>query len=420
MAELGLVLKVLVHQGNGQLAADKLALPGHGDGLAQGAGQAVQTRRGAGMEQVAVHGLGQGQAVLDAVETGGQDQADDQIRVARGVGPAQLNAAVLAVGAGQTHELAAVLAAPAHVQRGLVCAQARVGVGHRVAERRQLPRVGQDARHKMSGLAVGRKGTVKQVLAVPQQRDIDVQTAARLVGQRLGHEAGKQTVAGRNGLDGALEGVQIVGGFQRRRVAEADLVLAVAALVVAVLGVQAHFLNGKADLPADVLAFVQRRDVKIAAYVQRNAGRAAVLVGLEQVELALAADVADKAHGAGTLDDGLQVAAAVALKRLAVGQGDVAVHADDAALGGAPRQHGGGVRVRPEHKVALLDVHEPGDGRPVEADTLGKGAGQLTGKKRNVFLVAENIAECQFCELNIVVLNKIENVLCGAFHRNLL
>ena len=129
--------------------------------------------------------FGQGQAVLDAVETGGQDQADDQIRVARGVGPAQLNAAVLAVGAGQTHELAAVLAAPAHVQRGLVCAQPRVGVGHRVAERRQLPRVGQDARHKMSGLAVGRKGTVKQVLAVPQQRDIDMQTAARLVGQRL-------------------------------------------------------------------------------------------------------------------------------------------------------------------------------------------------------------------------------------------
>ena len=67
VAELGLVLKVLVHQGNGQLTADKLALPGHGDGLAQGAGQAVQTRRGAGMEQVAVHGLGQGQAVFDAL-----------------------------------------------------------------------------------------------------------------------------------------------------------------------------------------------------------------------------------------------------------------------------------------------------------------------------------------------------------------
>ena len=145
-----------------------------------------------------------------------------------------------------------------------------------------------------------------------------------------------------------------------------------------------------------------------------------MLVGLEQVELALAADVADKAHGAGTLDDGLQVAAAVALKRLAVGQGDVAVHADDAAFGGAPRQHGGGVRVRPEHKVALLDVHEPGDGRPVEADTLGKGAGQLTGKKRNVFLVAENIAERQLGKLDVVILHKVENVLCGAFHRNLL
>ena len=244
-----------------------------------------------------------------------------------------------------------------------------------------------------------------------------MQAAARLVGKGLGHKAGKQAVARRNGFDGALESVQIVGGFQRSRVAEADLVLAVAALVVAVLGVQAHFLDGKADLAADVLALIQRRNVKVAAHVKRDAGGVAVLIGLKQIELALAAHIAGQAHGAGALDDRLQVAAAVALKRFAVGQRDIAVHADNAPLGGAPGQDCGGVGVRPEDQITLLHIHKPGDGRTVKADTLGKGAGQLTGKERDIFLVAENIAECQFCELNIVVLNKIENVLCGAFHR---
>ena len=321
------------------------------------------------------------------------------------------------MGAGQPHQLAAVLAAPAHVERGLVGTQPRVGVGNRVAEGRQLPCVGKDARHKMPGLAVGGEITVKQVLAVPQQRDIDVEAAARLVGKGLGHKAGKQAVAGRNGFDRALESIQIIGGFQRRGVAEADFVLAVAALMVAVLGVQAHLLDGKADLPADVLALVQRRNVKIAAHIQRDAGGVAVLVRLKQIELALAAHIAGQAHGAGALDDGLQVAAAVALERFAVGQRDIAVHTDDAALGRPPGQHGGGVRVGPEHQVALFHVHKPGDGRAVEADALGKSAGQLTGKEGDIFLVAEDIAERQFGKLDVVVLNKIENVLCGAFHR---
>ena len=144
--------------------------------------------------------------------------------------------------------------------------------------------------------------------------------------------------------------------------------------------------------------------------------RIAVFVRLEQIKLALAAHVDGQAHGAGALDHALQVAAAVALKGLAVGQGDVAVHAHDAALGGAPGQHGGGVRVGPEDEVALLDVHEPGDGRAVEADALLERAGQLAGKQRDVFLVAEDVAERQLDELDVVILDKIEDVLCGTFH----
>ena len=143
------------------------------------------------MEQVAVHGLGQGQAARNAVKPRGQNQPDDQIRVAGGVGTAQLHTAQITVGAGQTHQLAAVLAAPAHVERGLVGTQARIGVGHRVAEGRQLAGVGEDPGHKVPGLAVGCEVALKQVLAVPQQRDVDVQTAARLVRDGLGHKAGK-------------------------------------------------------------------------------------------------------------------------------------------------------------------------------------------------------------------------------------
>ena len=87
MAELGLVLKILVLQRNGQLGADKFALGRHGDGLPQGAGQAFQTCGGAGVEKVAVDGLGQRQLALDAVKPRGQDQPDDKIRVAGRVVP---------------------------------------------------------------------------------------------------------------------------------------------------------------------------------------------------------------------------------------------------------------------------------------------------------------------------------------------
>mgnify|MGYP001086109461 CR=1 FL=1 len=319
------------------------------------------------------------------------------------------------------HKLTAVAERPVDALRGFPAAEALIAGRQRIQEQADFADSAEDACDGMLRV----KGQLPILLledvdAAALDGEVNMQPIAAFVAQRLGQERCAQPILVGNRAHGRLEGHGVIRRLERTRVLEINLVLPRSMLVVAAFRDDAHVFQRQANIPADVLALVQRRDVKIAAYVQRNAGRVAVLVGLEQVELALAADVADKAHGAGTLDDGLQVAAAVALKRLAVGQGDVAVHADDAALGGAPRQHGGGVRVRPEHKVALLDVHEPGDGRPVEADTLGKGAGQLTGKKRNVFLVAENIAECQFCELNIVVLNKIENVLCGAFHRNLL
>ena len=66
-----------------------------------------------------------------------------------------------------------------------------------------------------------------------------------------------------------------------------DLVLAVAAFVMAVLRAHAHLLHGQADVPAEVLACVQRGHVKVAAKVDGDTGGAAPVIILEQVELTL-------------------------------------------------------------------------------------------------------------------------------------
>ena len=82
MAELGLILEVLVGQGDGQFGGDEIAGGCHRDGFPQGAGQALQTLGGTVVEKVAVDRRGQRHFFLDAVQPGGQDQPDDQIRIA--------------------------------------------------------------------------------------------------------------------------------------------------------------------------------------------------------------------------------------------------------------------------------------------------------------------------------------------------
>ena len=110
MAQLGLVFKVFVHQRHRQLFGDKVTLCGNGDGFAQTFGQAFQPFGGALVEQIAVDRSGQRHLFFNAVEPGGQNQANDQIWVAGGIGAAQLQAAEFAGGGRQAHQLAAVLA----------------------------------------------------------------------------------------------------------------------------------------------------------------------------------------------------------------------------------------------------------------------------------------------------------------------
>ena len=129
---------------------------------------------------------------------------------------------------------------------------------------------------------------------------------------------------------------------------EVDLVLAVAALVVAVLGGKAHLLHGQADVPAQVLGGVQGIDVQVAPEVQWDAGGAAPLVRLKEVELALGPHVAHQAQLAEPAGDLPQEAPAVAPKGLAARLLDVAEELHHPALGGPPGQDGQGGQVGPE------------------------------------------------------------------------
>ena len=46
-----------------------------------------------------------------------------------------------------------------------------------------------------------------------------------------------------------------------------------------------------------------------------------------------------------------------------------------------------------------------------------EGAGQFAGEQRDVFLVAENVAEGQAHKFDVVVLGKIQHILCSMLHK---
>ncbi len=234
-----------------------------------------------------------------------------------------------------------------------------------------------------------------------------MQAAARRVGERLGQEGGEQAARRRHGFDDPLEGNEIIRRFERVRVAEIDFVLAGPLLVVRGFRLDAHFLERQADLTADVFRLVQRCDVEIFAVVVRDGGRVPGLVHLEQVELAGGAHRDRIARLARALERLTQHMAAVTLERAAVRILDVAVEADDAALRRAPRQNGQRGRIGEEQQIAVVHVQKAAQRGGVEVDAVLKGAHQLGRHDGDILLVAQNIAEGETDELDVVLLDKL-------------
>ena len=106
---------------------------------------------------------------------------------------------------------------------------------------------------------------------------MDMQAAAALAGQGLGHEGGKQPVLRGDGAHSAFIGDQIVGGGQHIHRTAPDFILSRALCVMGAFGKQSQLLKGQADLPPDVFAPVERGDVEVSGLVPRMQGRICLL-----------------------------------------------------------------------------------------------------------------------------------------------
>jgi hypothetical protein len=159
-----------------------------------------------------------------------------------------------------------------------------------------------------------------------------------MLGERLGHERGPDALAQRHLTDHGAEGHDVVGGAQRIGVPQVDLLLARPALVVTELDRDAHRLEHRDRLAAEVRALALRGVVEVAAAVDRDRLCAGLGVVLEQVELDLGVGVEGEPLVGRGGQRPLEDEPRVGVRRGPVGHHDVAEHPGRARALAAPRQ----------------------------------------------------------------------------------
>ena len=219
-----------------------------------------------------------------------------------------------------------------------------------------------------------------------------------------------QAVLLRQRLDGELEGHDVVGGAEGVGVLEVDLVLAGSHLVVGGFDLKAHLFQRHADLAAGAFAVVERAEVKVAGLVGGLRGRRALLVRLEEEELALGADVEGIAHVRRALKLLFQHAARVAHEGRAVRVVHVADEARHLAVLRSPGKDGEGIQVGAQVLVALLDAGEALDGAAVDHHLSVHGLLDLADGDRHVFELAEDVGKLHADELHVALARHADDV----------
>ena len=389
------------------------------DGLLQRAGQAGDAVRlpGGLVHGVDVLGdLSRGrQALLNAVQAGGQAHGEGQVGVAGRVGGAQLHTGGLAPGGGDADEGGAVGGGPGQIAGSLVAGhQPLVGVDQWVGDGGHAGHVAQQAGDeavRLPGQAPLVVGVVEHIFAVPEQGHVGVHAGAGHAEDGLGHKGGVEAVFLSDGLDRQLEGHDVVGGVEGLGVLEVNLVLALGALVVAGLNLKVHLLQGHTDLPAGGLAVVQGAQVKVARLVVGLGGGLALVVGLEQEKLCLRAHVEGiKAHVMGLLDGPLQHVPGIAHKGGAVGVVHVADEPGHLAVAGPPGEHAEGPQVGVEILIGLVDTDKAVNGGAVEHALVVDGLLNLGGGDGHVFQLAENVRELEADKLDVLLPDNANDV----------
>ena len=246
--------------------------------------------------------------------------------------------------------------------------------------------------------------------------DIDVESAAGLPVQRLRREIRMKSVPGRNGFDHRTECHSMIRRTQGIGIAKIDLILSGTFLVVGGFRLDPHPLQSKADLPADIFAFVFRGHIHVACMVIGNIGGFPILVQFEQIELQFRAEGEGIACFRRICDGTFQNASGVVGEPAAIRIGDGTHHPHHPAMLRPPGKHrnGGGVRV--QKQVGMNLVAEACDGRCIDGDAIAKSPFQLLGHDRDVFWLPMDITKCQTDELDILLFDVLHDFLWCVFH----
>ena len=264
--------------------------------------------------QVLVDGLVRLDPVLDAVEAGHQLRGEREVRVARGVRRAELDALGLRVRARDrdTDRRRAVTGRVDQVDGRLEAGdQAVVRVDRRVGEREHRRSVLEQATD-VPARDVGEPAVavlvVEERVAVVPQRLVGVHARAVVAEERLRHEGRDLAPLLGGVLDDVLELQDVVCRVDHRVELVVDLLLAAGAhLVVRALELEARVDQLEADVVAQVGLLVDGADREVAALVRGLVGEVSALfdaagvpgglVGVDRVEglvlLHLVADVVE-------------------------------------------------------------------------------------------------------------------------------
>ena len=249
-----------------------------------------------------------------------------------------------------------------------------------------------------------------------EQRHVGVHAGARVTGEGLRHERRVHALLDRDLFDHGAERHDVVGRGEGVGVAQVDLVLAGARLVVAELDGDAEVFEHPHRTATEVVRRASRHVVEVAGRVDRLRSVDAVARALEQVELDLGVGVEGEAAVGGLRERALEHVARVGNRRLTVRRGDVAEHAGggiDLATPGQDLERGG-VRMR-EH-VGLVRAGESLDRRPVETESFGECALHLGRRDRDRFEGSDHVGEPESDELDAPLFDGAKNEVALLVH----
>ena len=371
----------------------------------------------ADLEQVGVGLVGQFVPLLDAAHPGGEHQAEGEVRVARGVGRAVLDAGgerVAALGDRHPDQPRAVVAGPADVDRGLESRdQPLVAVDRLVGDGGDLGGVAQQAGHERLGdvgEAVGVVAVVERVLVAAEQREVDVHARTLHPLEWLGHERGVHVLTGRHLAHDETERHHAVGHRERVGVAQIDLLLARRVLVEAVLDRDPHVLQRADGALAQLTGDVVRGEVEIPAPVDRL-GQRTLDERLEVEELDVGGDVERQALLVGGLHVAAQHLARIALERRAVEVMDVAEDPRFGRLGITPGEQLERVGIGNRQHVRLLHPGEPVDRRAVERHPVAQRVVEFGRRDREALQRAQHVGEPEPDQAHAAFFDAAEHVV---------